>query len=76
MVRGLTHRDLHWQVRMHLAAMQLHSDLLNELSHIAVGPAQHLRQQSRAETFKRTGEVLQPVGLAWLLGSLGHQRTL
>lgn len=76
MVRELTRRNLHWQVRMHLAVMQFHSDLLNEPSHLAVGPAQHLRQQSRAETFKRTGEVLQPVGLAWLLGSLGLQRAL
>lgn len=41
---GLSRRDLHWQVRVHLATVQFHSDLLDELGHVAMGPAQHFRQ--------------------------------
>ena len=61
---GLSRRDLHWQVRVHLATVQFHSDLLDELGHVAMGPAQDFRQQSRAEAFERTSEILRPVGLA------------
>jgi hypothetical protein len=57
---GSGYRDLHRQVCVHLATMQFHSDLLDELSHIIMVPAQHFRQQPRAEALKRTGEVLNP----------------
>ena len=48
--------------------MQFHSDLLDELHYVAMGPFQNFRQQSRAEAFERTGEILQSIGLDRLLG--------
>lgn len=40
----LTRRDLHLQIRVHLFTMQFDSDLLDELGHVVMSPAQHFRQ--------------------------------
>ena len=41
--------------------MQFHGDLINELGHVAMSPAQHICQRSHAEAFEHTGEVLRPL---------------
>ena len=56
---GLSRRDLHWQVRVHLATVKVDVNLLDELDDLLTAPAQDFSEHPQTQALEPARDILE-----------------